>query len=124
MTEQQAIPLGAVEADALSIADLRRELGLTLAEMGERVGLSKSQMHDAEAKNRASLGVALRIEELSGGRIDAAAINEDVRLARHGLPDTAETEGSSPGKGGEISPESGGGSAAPVPGSATAGVAA
>jgi len=102
MTEQQAIG-GGEEAGALSIAGLRRELGLTLAEMGERIGLSKSQMHDAETKNRASLRVAIALEDLSGGRIDAADLSDDVRVARHGMPDTAIPVQSSAGKAGELS---------------------
>jgi transcriptional regulator with XRE-family HTH domain len=67
------------------VAALRRELSLTLAEMGERVGLSKSQMHEVERSGRASLPVALAIETLSEGRIDAADLNEDVKAARHAV---------------------------------------
>lgn len=72
--------------DGLTVAGLRGELGLTLAEMGERVGLSKSQMHEVERTNRAALRVAVAIEALSGGRIDAADLCEDVRLARSAPP--------------------------------------
>lgn len=72
-------------APDFSIAQFRAELGLTLAEMGERVGLSKSQMHDVEKSGRASLTVALEIERLSGGRIDASDLNDGVRASRHGL---------------------------------------
>lgn len=68
--------------EPLSISDLRAELGLTLAELGEKVGLSKSQMHDAERTGRASLRVAIELESLSDGRIDAARLNDDVRKAR------------------------------------------
>lgn len=68
----------------LTIAALRTELTLTLQELGERIGLSKSQMHEVEQSNRASVRVAVALEELSGGRIDAAGLNEDVRLSRHG----------------------------------------
>ena len=74
--------------DPLTVAGLRAELNLTLAEMGERIGLSKSQMHEVEATNRASLRVALAIEALSAiaglARIDAAALCDDVKLSRHG----------------------------------------
>lgn len=72
----------------LTVAALRTELDLTLAQMGERIGLSKSQMHEVEATNRASLRVALAIEALSivdgTARIDAADLSEDVKLSRHG----------------------------------------
>ena len=72
-------------SEPLTVAALRTELKLTLAELGERIGLSKSQMHEVEATNRASLRVAVALQELSGGRIDAAGLSEDVRLARHGV---------------------------------------
>jgi transcriptional regulator with XRE-family HTH domain len=75
------------------VRDLRKILGLTLAEMGERVGISKSQMHEVERTGRASLPVALEIERLSVEAmaegidgvevIDAADLSEDVRKARH-----------------------------------------
>lgn len=69
-------------SDPLTVAALRAELDLTLAQMGARVGLSKSQMHEVERSGQASLPVALEIERLSAGRIDAAALCEAVRLAR------------------------------------------
>jgi predicted transcriptional regulator len=73
-------------APANSIADLRATLELTLEGMGGLVGISKSQMHEVERTGRASLRVALRIEELSGGAIDAADLCDDVRAARAVLP--------------------------------------
>ena len=79
----------------MTVAGLRAELALTLLEMGERIGLSKSQMHEVERLDRASLRVALAIEELSGGRIDAAALNDDVKLSRHVTP-PAHVTGASP----------------------------
>lgn len=79
-----AEPATATAPIVLTIAALRTELGLTLQELGERIELSKSQMHEVEQSNRASVRVAVAIEDLSGGRIDAAGLNEDVRLSRHG----------------------------------------
>ncbi len=77
---------------------LRKGLGLTLAEMGERVGISKSQMHEVERSGRASLDVAIAIERLSVEAmadfvegiavIDAADLSEDVRKARHAVRDS------------------------------------
>lgn len=76
--------------DMLTVAALRAELGLTLVQLGGLVELSKSQMHEVEAVNRASLRVAIAIEKLSGGRIDARSLNDDVRLARgDGAPSVA-----------------------------------
>lgn len=54
----------------------------TLEAFGRRVGLSKSQMHEVEKSDRASLRVALAIEALSDGRIDAGTLCDEVRLAR------------------------------------------
>lgn len=76
-------------SEPLTVAALRAELKLTLADFGERLGLSKSQTHEVEQSNRASVRVAVAIEELSGGRIDAAALNDDVKLSRHGEADSA-----------------------------------
>lgn len=71
------------------VAALRAQLGLTLAEFGERIDLSKSQMHEVERTGRASLAVALRIEALAadvpGCAIDAADLSDDVRNARLGV---------------------------------------
>lgn len=102
--EQTATPWAA-SASPLSIAELRTELGLSLAEMGARVGLSKSQMHDIERRNAATLRVAIALENLAPGRIDAAAICEEVKLARHGAGDSAKMEEVSQGKAGENSPD-------------------
>ncbi len=73
-------------AGSMSVADLRAMLNLTLEGMGAQLCISKSQMHEVERTGRASLKVALRIEELSDGRIDAADLNEDVRAARRTVP--------------------------------------
>jgi len=66
------------------IADLRAEMGKTLEEFGVILGISsKGHMSTIERGERpCSLGVALKIEELAGGRIDAASLCDDVRAAR------------------------------------------
>lgn len=71
-------------AKPLTIADLRAELGLSLEAFGERIGLlSKGNVSMIErGLLTPSLPVALAIEDLSGGRIDAATLNDDVRAAR------------------------------------------
>lgn len=82
MSEADAIAVSAPPSG--QVAEFRARLALTLAEFGARIGLSKSQMHEVERSDRASLRVALAIEDLSGGEIDAALLCDDVRLARHG----------------------------------------
>ncbi|BEV02225.1 helix-turn-helix transcriptional regulator [Novosphingobium olei] len=91
----------------ISVADLRTELGLTLAEMGERVGLSKSQMHDVERRNSATVRVSLMLESMSDGRLDAGVLCEEVWLSRHGLPDTDKAEATPTGQCGPLSGETG-----------------
>lgn len=71
----------------MDISDLRAELGLSLEEFAKTLGLqSKSHAHAIESKNRCSVSMALKIEGLSGGRIPASSLNDDVGLverARH-----------------------------------------
>ena len=87
------------------IGALRAELGLTLSEFGALIGLaSKGQVSQVEhGKFPCSLPVALEIERLSGGRIDAADLNDDVRKARHGLDDTQRGLAPATGQIGELS---------------------
>lgn len=48
------------------------------------LGISRGKLSDLEnGKFVPGVKVALRLEELSGGRIDAGALNEDVRASRH-----------------------------------------
>ena len=77
--------------NALTIAGLRRELALSQQEFAELIGLSsKGNVSILERGGPCSLAVALRLEELSGGRIDAAGLNQDVAAAR-AKPDWALT---------------------------------
>lgn len=59
-------------------------MGLSLEDFGKRIGLSsKGNVSLIErGHSPVSLSVALAIEAISGGRIDAAALNDDVRAAR------------------------------------------
>ena len=68
------------------IAELRAEMGLSLEEFAARLGLaSRGRMSVIERENRCSLRVALAIEDLAKGRIDAGDLSEEVKAARHGL---------------------------------------
>lgn len=66
------------------IAALRQERGESLAEFAAAVGCSsKGRMSEIErGLAMPTVAQALRLEELSAGRIDAAALNDDVRAAR------------------------------------------
>jgi DNA-binding XRE family transcriptional regulator len=68
----------------LTIEALRRELGLTQIEFAHKIGLAnKASVSLLERGGPCSLPVALAIERLSDGRIDAGDLNDDVRAARH-----------------------------------------
>lgn len=98
--------------EALTIAGLRSELGISLDLFAQRLGLnSRSRASEIERGAPVSLPVALKIEELSGGRIDAAQLNADVAAARaacgncvpHAPLDSGGVGGVSSGKDDEIS---------------------
>lgn len=85
-------------------------MGVSQEEFAALIGLSsKGNVSIIERENRCGLRVALKIEQLSDGRVDAASLNDEVRLSRHGLDhvptDTSEADQSSPGSGGGVSPE-------------------
>jgi len=98
--------------ERITIASLRKELGLTLDELAEQLGISsKGYLSQIErGVIDCSLSIALRIEEFSGGRIDAASLSRDVNMARASCaggcsPDTSETDAPSPGSCAAISPD-------------------
>lgn len=90
------------------IAALRQERGESLAEFAAAVGCnSKGRMSEIERGIATpTVAQALQLERLSGGRIDAGALNEDVKAARHAVLDSAAVAGVSSGKmGGNSRPE-------------------
>lgn len=98
--------------ERITIASLRKELGLTLDELAEQLGISsKGYLSQIErGVIDCSLAIALRIEEFSGGRIDAASLSRDVSMARASCAggcsvDTSGMDQSSPGSCEAISPE-------------------
>lgn len=85
-------------------------MGVTQAQLAERLGVHQTTLSRLERGiERPSLAVALNIEALSGGRIDAADLCEDVRAARaacrHGCDIAADANAASPGKDDAISPD-------------------
>ena len=65
------------------ITRLREQLGVSQVELAAMLGLrSKGQMSEIENTNRCSVRVALKIEELSKGTIDAADFSDEVALVR------------------------------------------
>lgn len=68
----------------MTIAELRIDLGLTYEALAKALGLvSKGQAHGIETgRVKCSPRVALAVERLSEGRIQAGELNEDVALIR------------------------------------------
>lgn len=78
-----------VASGGLTIAELRAELGLTQEEFGAKIGLANKasvSLLENGKRGQCSVAVAVAIEDLSVlngvARIDAAALCDDVRLAR------------------------------------------
>lgn len=99
--------------ERITIASLRKELGLTLDELAEQLGISsKGYLSQIErGVIDCSVRVALRIEDFSGGRIDAAGLSADVRMARASCVggctvDTSVSVQSSSGSSSDVSPDS------------------
>ena len=72
-----------------TIEALRKELNLTQGQFAPLIGLAnKGSVSVIERGGPCSLEVALEIERLSGGRIDAASLSADVARARQPRPES------------------------------------
>lgn len=98
--------------ERITIASLRKELGLTLDELAEQLGISsKGYLSQIErGVIDCSVRVALRIEDFSGARIDAAGLSADVRMARAScvggcISDTSIAVQPSSGSSSDVSPQ-------------------
>lgn len=69
---------------ASPIFNLRKSLGLSLADFGKRIGVaSKGRVSEIErGVIPCPQRIALKIEQLSAGKINAADLNDAVRAAR------------------------------------------
>ena len=101
----------------LTIRNLRIELGLTLEAFARLVGVSgRGQMSDIErGREGCAVRVALAIEEVSGGRIDAAQLNSVVAVARGAKSDEIPA-GCNPSPAGSNAGKGGGAQLATLPG--------
>lgn len=66
----------------MTLTEYRKSQGLTLDDLATRLGKSKGHLCGIEQSNRASAKMALAIEHETGGLVDAASLNEEVRQAR------------------------------------------
>ncbi|MGL5446572.1 MAG: helix-turn-helix transcriptional regulator [Rhabdaerophilum sp.] len=64
----------------------RTEAKMSGAALAEALGISRGKVSELESGSFSpGVKVALAIETLSGGQIDAADLNDDVRASRHAL---------------------------------------
>lgn len=67
----------------------RTDAAMSGAALAQALGISRGKVSEMESGQfLPGVKVALAIEALSGGRIDAGDLNEDVRAARHAVLDT------------------------------------
>lgn len=66
----------------MDIATYRDKHSLSLEAFGALVGKSKPHIHEIERTMRCSAKLALDIERVTGGAIDAAALNDEIASAR------------------------------------------
>jgi hypothetical protein len=64
------------------LSDYRKREGLSLEAFAALVGKSKGHMHEVESTMKCTASLALEIERVTEGAIDAGTLNEEVALAR------------------------------------------
>lgn len=65
-----------------TLSDYRTKNGLTLEALAAKLGKSKSHLCEIESSGRASAKLALAIERLTEGQVDAASLNDEIAEAR------------------------------------------
>jgi DNA-binding XRE family transcriptional regulator len=66
----------------MTLTDYRERHGLTLEQFGELVDKSKAQIHSIEKDNYATAKLALAIERVTEGAVNAAFLNPQIAEAR------------------------------------------
>lgn len=66
----------------MDIATYRQTNDLTLEAFGALVGKSKPHIHEIERTMRCSAKLALEIERVTGGAVNAAHLNDEIAEAR------------------------------------------
>lgn len=66
----------------MTISKFRKDNGLTLEAFGELIGKSKGHVHAIEQSGKCSAKVALTIERVTRGAVDAATLNAQIAEAR------------------------------------------
>lgn len=67
----------------MTISEYRTAHGLSLEAFGLLIGKTKGHVHAIESDGRCSAKLALEIEKVTGGQVDAASINDEIAAARN-----------------------------------------
>lgn len=66
----------------MTLSEYRKDKGLSLEAIGALIGKSKGHVHAIEQSNRCSAKVALALERVTEGLVDAAFLNPEIAEAR------------------------------------------
>ena len=66
----------------MTLLEWRTKNGLSLQAVAEKLAKSKGHIHAVEDKGYATARLALDIETLTGGLVDAATLNPEIAEAR------------------------------------------
>lgn len=66
----------------MTISEFRKANSLTLEALGGLIGKSKGHVYAIEQTGRCSAKVALAIERVTRGAVDAASLNDEIAEAR------------------------------------------
>ncbi len=66
----------------MTLSEYRETNGLSLEALAMQLGKSKGHIHAVEKEGYATARLALDIERLTGGAVDAASLNPEIAEAR------------------------------------------
>jgi transcriptional regulator with XRE-family HTH domain len=66
----------------MTLSEWRAREGLSLEALAQKLEKSKGHLHAVEKDGYATARLALEIEKLTDGAVDAAALNPEIREAR------------------------------------------
>lgn len=65
-----------------TLSEWREREGLTLEALAGKLGKSKGHLHAVESDGYATARLALDIEKVTGGEVDAGSLNPEIAEAR------------------------------------------
>jgi transcriptional regulator with XRE-family HTH domain len=66
----------------MTLSEWRKREGLSLEAVASKLDKSKGHLHAVETENKATARLALDIEKLTNGEVDAAFLNAEIAEAR------------------------------------------